>query len=80
MNEEVVLATLTVVLTLRPDTLPLSAMFQHKFDGWPLGRGAGSLEAEEYDSACQPHGMQREPRHTITNFCLAFLTRACLSR
>lgn len=52
MNEEVVLATLTVVLTLRPDTLPLSAMFQHKFDGWPLGRGAGSLEAEEYDSAC----------------------------
>ena len=52
VSEEEVLATLTVVLTLRPDTLPLSAMFPHKSDGWPLGRGAGSLEAEECDSAC----------------------------
>lgn len=52
MSEEEVLATLTVVLTLRPDTLPLSAMFPHKSDGWPLGRGAGSHEAEECDSAC----------------------------
>jgi len=52
VNEEEVLATLTVVWTLRSDTLLQSARFPHKSHGWPLGQGAESLEAREHDSAC----------------------------
>lgn len=45
MNKEEVLATLTVVWTLRSDTLLQSARFPRISHGWPLGQGAESLEA-----------------------------------